>query len=46
VIDATILARSLVGEPLRTIRDARQNVILDVADGRIVVSTGRSPAGQ
>ena len=46
MIDATIVAQSLLGEPLRTIRDARENVILEVIGGRILVSTSRSPAGQ
>ena len=46
MISADVLVRSLVGQPLRTPREARPNTILAVRDGQAIVATRRSPNGR
>ncbi|CAN5881529.1 hypothetical protein BH24ACT15_BH24ACT15_05280 [soil metagenome] len=45
MIDASIVLRSLVGQPLVTLQ-GRRNTVLRVASGEAVVATSRSPQGR
>lgn len=45
VINAEVLLRSVVGEPLATVT-GKPNTVLAVADGEALVATGRSPQGR
>jgi hypothetical protein len=46
MIDAEIVLRSLIGEPLVTVRRGRPNTIVEVSGDSAVVVTSRSPTGQ
>jgi hypothetical protein len=46
MIDAQIVLRSLIGEPLATVSRGRPNTIVEVSSDAAVVVTSRSPAGQ